>query len=82
MNNLEYSMGQIQHDSISDVVVGMLRKYILENKLTSGDKLPTETRLSEVLGVSRASIREAMKILEGYGVNFNNPWKRPIHSGL
>jgi GntR family transcriptional repressor for pyruvate dehydrogenase complex len=68
MNNLEYSMGQIQHDSISDVVVGMLRKYILENKLTSGDKLPTETRLSEVLGVSRASIREAMKILEGYGV--------------
>lgn len=68
MSDHEYSIGLIQHDSISDIVMERLRKYILENKLSSGDMLPTETKLSEVLGVSRPSIREAMKILEGYGI--------------
>lgn len=68
MISLEDSMSKINHDNVSDAVVQNLKNYILDNDMTTGDKLPTETELAQVLGISRASIREAMKTLEGTGV--------------
>jgi GntR family transcriptional regulator, transcriptional repressor for pyruvate dehydrogenase complex len=38
--------------------------YIQEEELTHGAKLPPERTLSELLGVSRSSIREGIRILE------------------
>lgn len=57
-----------RHDSVSEIIVAMLRKYILDNKMTTGDKLPSETELSNTLHISRASIREGMKSLESMGI--------------
>ena len=57
-----------RHDSVSEIIVAMLRKYILDNEMTTGDKLPSETELSNALHISRASIREGMKSLESMGI--------------
>ena len=40
----------------------------MERKLRAGDCLPNEQELSKHLGVSRGSVREAMKILSAYGL--------------
>ncbi len=38
------------------------------NKLRSGDALPSEGRIAKELGISRNSVREAVKALESLGV--------------
>lgn len=58
----------INHDNVSDIVVQKLKDYILNNEMKSGDKLPSEPQLAETLHISRSSIREAMKSLEGLGI--------------
>jgi DNA-binding GntR family transcriptional regulator len=44
-------------------VADQLRDRILDGSLTSGDRLPTEIELSEIFGVSRSTIREALRVL-------------------
>lgn len=41
---------------------------MLKNNLQPGDKLPTEKELSDMFGVGRSSVREAMQTLQGLGV--------------
>lgn len=45
-----------------------IRDYIRENRLKSGDSLPPETELARQMGISRNSVREAVKALESIGV--------------
>src|SRR5260221_10589345 len=45
-----------------------IKEYIITHRLKSGDPLPTEMKLAEHLGVSRNSVREAVKALEAVGV--------------
>lgn len=45
-----------------------IKGYIVENQLGPGDPLPTEFELSRLLGISRNSLREALKALETVGV--------------
>jgi DNA-binding FadR family transcriptional regulator len=45
-----------------------IKQYIVENQLRPGDPLPTEMVLSQQLGISRNSLREALKALETVGV--------------
>ena len=45
-----------------------LKKYILANGLKPGDRLPTEQSLAKQLGVSRTSLREALKSLQALGI--------------
>lgn len=49
-------------------VINTIKDLILKKEILPGDKLPSETELSEQLGFSRGSIREAMKILSAFGV--------------
>jgi DNA-binding FadR family transcriptional regulator len=42
--------------------------HIRHHRLRPGDRLPNEMELSRQLGVSRSSIREAVKALEGLGI--------------
>ena len=42
--------------------------YILESQLQPGDLLPPEGQLSKQLGISRGTLREAMRIIEEEGV--------------
>ena len=49
-------------------VAGQIERFIQGNGLTPGDRLPGERELSELLGVSRASVREALRSLQAHGV--------------
>lgn len=45
-----------------------IKAFITENALKPGDPLPTEAVLVEQLGISRTSVREAVKALEALGI--------------
>jgi DNA-binding FadR family transcriptional regulator len=45
-----------------------IKEYILKNDLKAGDPLPAEGQLVEDLGVSRSSVREAVKSLQSLGI--------------
>lgn len=49
---------------LHEEIVGQIRSLIKAGELKSGDKLPPERRLSELFGVSRHCVREAIRALE------------------
>jgi GntR family transcriptional regulator, transcriptional repressor for pyruvate dehydrogenase complex len=49
-------------------IVKQLRDMITEDGLKSGDKIPSERKLSERLNVGRSSVREALRALELLGL--------------
>ncbi len=68
-----------------------IKHYILEHRLGPADPLPTESELCEELGVSRSSVREAMRTLSsldivevrhGHGTFVGGLSMSPLVSGL
>lgn len=53
--------------SVTDKVIESLRSYIQEPIRHEGEKLPTETVLSQHLGVGRSTVREALRVLQTMG---------------
>jgi GntR family transcriptional regulator, transcriptional repressor for pyruvate dehydrogenase complex len=51
-----------------DVIVEEIKRWISERRLEPGDKLPKETALQELFGVSKGTAREALKSLEVQGL--------------
>lgn len=49
-------------------VMAQIEQRILEGKLRPGDHLPSERELAALLGVSRPSLRESLRVLEALGV--------------
>jgi GntR family transcriptional repressor for pyruvate dehydrogenase complex len=49
-------------------VLARIEERIAADGLTVGDRLPGERQLAEQLGVSRSSVREALRVLESLGV--------------
>ena len=49
-------------------IIELVKEKIVNGELSPGDKLPSEQEMVDQLGVSRTSIREAIKILEAIGV--------------
>ncbi len=54
--------------SIVSKIVDQITEAIIRGEINPGEKLPTETELCQNLQVGRNSLREAIKILESYGV--------------
>lgn len=54
--------------SLKQTVIQEIKKYIIDNQLKDGDKLPTERKFTEMFGVSRSVVREALSYLENTGV--------------
>jgi GntR family transcriptional repressor for pyruvate dehydrogenase complex len=57
-----------KRESTVDQVINSIKEALITEKLRPGDRLPSETDLSNQLSVSRGSIREAMKILSAFGI--------------
>src|SRR5207302_9759363 len=57
----------IRRSKVYEEVAKQLERLILK-KLRPGDKLPSERELAEMLGVSRSSIRDAIRSLELVGL--------------
>ena len=57
----------IRRNKVYEEVAKQIERLILQ-KLQPGDKLPSERELAEMLGVSRSSIRDAIRSLELIGM--------------
>lgn len=57
------SMGRI-----SEVIVEQVRQLMRQGQLKPGDRLPAERELCEHFGVSRVTVREALRMLESSGL--------------
>lgn len=53
--------------SRTERIVAEIRSAIADGKFKTGDKLPPERELALMFGVSRTSVREAVKVLATYG---------------
>jgi DNA-binding FadR family transcriptional regulator len=53
---------------ISELIVDQVRQLIRARQLNPGDRLPAERNLCERFGVSRVTVREALRVLEANGL--------------
>ncbi|ACB85807.1 FadR/GntR family transcriptional regulator [Natranaerobius thermophilus] len=60
----DWNIKKLKTTSLSDRVIDQIIDLIVQGKLKPGNKLPSERELVELFGVSRSSIREALKTLE------------------
>lgn len=58
----------LERKSLSHFVVAQLKNLMLKGDLQEGERLPSERELAERFQVSRASIREGLKILSMQGL--------------
>lgn len=58
----------LANKSVVDRVVDQITGAIINGELTPGAKIPTELELAESFQVGRNSVREAIKVLEAFGV--------------
>ncbi|HJC35085.1 MAG TPA: GntR family transcriptional regulator [Candidatus Mediterraneibacter faecavium] len=82
-NTSRISMQPVEKKSLYLKISDSIYSYIQMNGLQPGDKLPSEREMSSMLGTSRNSVREALRILEdrgliyvktGSGVFIQNPY--------
>ena len=66
------------YKSIVEQIVGLIQNGALK----TGDRLPPERQLAEMLDVSRTSVREALKVMEIMGVVDIRPGEGSIVSGF
>jgi GntR family transcriptional repressor for pyruvate dehydrogenase complex len=52
----------------SDEVVQQIKAHIFDGRLAPGDQLPSERDLAEQFGLSRLTIRDALRVLESQGL--------------
>jgi GntR family transcriptional repressor for pyruvate dehydrogenase complex len=53
---------------ISQIVAAEIVRYVVDERLHEGDRLPTEAEMLDQFGVGRGSLREALRLLEAYGL--------------
>lgn len=58
----------IRSGRVSESIVGQIKDLIRRGQLSSGDRLPSERQLSESFGVSRVTVRDALRMLEAVGL--------------
>jgi GntR family transcriptional repressor for pyruvate dehydrogenase complex len=57
-----------KQEKVSNEIIDQVRETILSGKLKPGDKLASETELTKRFGVSKATMREAQRVLEAMGL--------------
>ena len=68
MDNETWKPKPRSNKSAPNFVIDQIRDALLNKNLHPGDRLPSEGELSEMFGISRGSVRQAMKSLETLGV--------------
>ena len=58
----------IQRMPLQSEIIRFLYEYIKSNSLQPGDRLPSQEKLIEMMGVSRTALREALKTLEARNI--------------
>lgn len=58
----------IKNKKVYEQIIDQIQEMVMTGELKRGDKLPSERSLSEQLGVSRTSVREALRALDVIGL--------------
>lgn len=58
----------VKNKKVFEEILDQIKEMLINKDLQIGQKLPPEIKLSEQLGVSRASLREALRILDILGM--------------
>lgn len=69
----EISIGHVSVPKASDVLANYLREQILLGKLPEGAALPVERELAASVGLSRGTVRDALRVLEIEGLVTTRP---------
>lgn len=64
----QINVAKIAHQPAYRIVSEKIRTAIISGKIKTGELLPTETDLAEQFGVTRSTIREAIRLLEHGGI--------------
>lgn len=59
---------RLESASLTRVCIDAIREAILTGKYAEGSQLPSEAELGKMLGVSRTTLREALRAVEGQGL--------------
>ncbi|HEX4225458.1 MAG TPA: FadR/GntR family transcriptional regulator [Pseudonocardiaceae bacterium] len=58
----------VSSNRMSEAIVAQIRTLIRTGRIVPGDRLPSERELCEQFGVSRVTVREALRVLEAGGL--------------
>jgi DNA-binding FadR family transcriptional regulator len=61
-------MAAIRAPASYELVLDQIRRAIQIGRFLAGERLPSERELADQLGVSRTTVREAMRVLQGEGL--------------
>ncbi len=61
-------MKAVRRETLPVLIAEEITRDIAKGSLKPGERLPTETELSNIMGVGRPTIREALRFLEGKGL--------------
>ncbi len=67
-DHLRDSLVPVRRSKVYEEVAARIRRLIADGHLKPGDKLPPERELASMLGVSRTSVRDAIRTLEMAGL--------------
>lgn len=65
-NNVNFK--PIRQTRMLDEIIDQIKQNIANGQLSKGDRLPSERQMEQIFGVSRTTIREAIKSLELMGL--------------
>lgn len=65
-----------------DSAIDGIGRFIVDNNLSPGDRLPSETEFSEMFGISRNIVREAFRHYRTLGVITSKPKTGPVIKNL
>jgi GntR family transcriptional repressor for pyruvate dehydrogenase complex len=75
---MRYQPAPIARESVITKAAEEIRRLIQTEGLEPNERLPPETELSRMLGISRNSVREALRILDGLGCVEKQPGRRVL----
>lgn len=60
--------GSVSSQRMSTTIIEQIKELIRSKRLSPGDRLPSERELCELVGASRVTVREALRVLEANGL--------------
>ncbi|MEM7551741.1 MAG: FadR/GntR family transcriptional regulator [Bacteroidota bacterium] len=76
------NFSEIVVESPVDKIIRQIRDLITSGQLNPGDRLPSERKLCDKLGVGRTHLRDALKKLEFYGILKTLPQSGTVVAGM
>lgn len=64
----QLTLHRVRRRPLYEQVIEAIADYIISNNINVGDTLPTEMEFTQMLGVGRNTVREALKTLQAMGI--------------